>query len=201
MSKKMPAILIFSSIILAITFAGCQEDLPQQHLTMSWGIPEEVRGIEGIPRDPEGTEVEVVDEDTLRVEWHPEESYLLPISATSEVEMKGVRYRGSGIPVQLELEWLDPWEEQWYDLEEIPEEMVRAEIEEENGLFSIDFGPPEGAGFEEDTIRVIWFRITPTEPDEFYFNIYGYLPEGEEGDLAHGRVSNILTLQAEVTER
>jgi len=200
MNKKMATIIIFASIILTTTLTGCQEELPQQHLTMHWGILEEVRGFEGIPRDPEGTEVELVDEDTLRVEWYPEESYLLPISATSEIEMEGVRYRGSGIPAHLELEWLDPWEEQWYDLEEIPEEMVKTEIEEENGLLSIDFGPPEGAGFEEDTIRVIWFRITPTEPAEFSFNIYGYLPE-DEGDLSHGRVSNILILQAEVTER
>ena len=200
MSKKMQAIFILVSIIAAITFSGCREELPQQHLTMSWGIPEEVRGFEGIPRDPEGTEVELADEDTLRVEWHPEESYLLPISATSEIEMEGVRYRGSGIPAHLELEWLNPWEEQWYDLEEIPEDMIKAEVEEENGRFSIDFGPPEGADFGEDTIRVIWFRITPTEPAEFSFNIYGYLPEDEEG-LSHGRVSNILILQAEVSER
>jgi len=200
MSKKMLAIFIFASIIAAITITGCQEELPEQHLTMSWGIPEEVRGFEGIPRDPEGTEVELVDEDTLRVKWHPEESYLLPISATSEIEMEGVRYRGTGIPAHLELEWLNPWEEQWYDLEEIPADMIKVEIEEENGLFSIDFGPPEGADFGEGTIRVIWFRITPTKLDDFSFNIYGYLPE-DEGDLSHGRVSNILTLQAEVTER
>lgn len=198
MAKKM--LLLFISIII-ITSTGCQEELPEQHLTMHWGILEEVRGFEGIPRDPEGTEVEIIDENTLRVEWYPEESYLLPISATSEIELEGVRYRGNGIPAHLGLEWLDPWEEQWHDLEEIPEEMVKTEIEEENGLLSIDFGPPEGAAFEEDTIRVIWFRITPAEPAEFTFNIYGYLPEGEEGDLSHGRVSNILTLQAEVTER
>jgi len=201
MNKIMAAIIIFASIILTTILSGCQEELPEQHLTMHWGILEEVRGFEGIPRDPEGAEVELVDEDTMRVEWHTEESYLLPISATSEIEMEGVRYRGSGIPAYLELEWLNPWEEQWYDLEEIPADMIRAEIEEENGLITIDFGPPEGADFEEDTIRVIWFRITPTDPGEFSFNIYGYLPEGEEGDLSHGRVSNILTLQAEVTER
>ncbi len=199
MNKKMLFIVLLISIIV-ITSTGCREELPQQHLTMSWGIPEKVSGFEGIPRVPEGTEVELVDEDTLNVEWHPEKSYLLPISASSEIEMEGVRYRGSGIPAHLELEWLNPWEEQWYDIEEIPADMIRAEIEEENGQFSIDFGPPEGADFGEDTIRVIWFRITPTEPAEFSFNIYGYLPE-DEGDLSHGRVSNILTLQAEVTER
>lgn len=199
--KKMLAIFLFTSIILIITFAGCREEVTPKHLTMMWGIPEEVSGFEGIPREPEGAEVELADENTLIVEWYSQESYLLPVSATSEIEMKGVRYIGSSIPAHLELEWLDPWEEQWYDLEEIPEEMVKTEIEEENGLLSIDFGPPEGAEFGEDTIRVIWFRITPTEPAEFTFEIYGYLPEGEEEDLSPGRISNILTLQAEVKTR
>ncbi len=201
MSKKMLVIFLFASImILATSFTGCQKEVsPPQHLTMRWGIPEEVRGFEGLQREPEGAEVGLVNRNTLKVEWYLAEKYVLPISATSEKEMEGVRYKGSGIPAHLEFEWLNPWEEQWYALEEIPEEMIRAEIKEEDGMLSIDFGPPEGADFEEGMTRVIWFRITPTELEEFAFNIYGYLPKEE--DPSRERVSNTLTLEAEVKKR
>jgi len=198
-SKKMLVTFLLAFIIITTGFTGCQKEVFPQHLTMRWGIPDDV-GFEGLQREPEGAEVELLNRNTLKVEWYLEESYVIPISATSEKEMVGVRYKGSGIPAHLELEWLDPWERQWYALEEIPEDMIRAEIKEENGLISIDFGPPEGAEFEEDMNRVIWFRITPTELAEFAFDIYGHLP-GEEGDPSRERVSNILTLQAEVKNR
>lgn len=198
MKKKIMVFFIFS-VIVSIFFTGCQEEIFTQHLTMRWGIPEEIRGFEGFERKPEGEKVELINQDTLKVEWYSGESYILPISATSEKEMKGVRYKGSGIPVYLELEWLNPWQENWYALDEIPAEMIRAEVREENGLINIDFGPPEGADFGEGTNRVIWFRITPTELAEFTFEIYGYLPAEEES--SRERVSNIITLQAEVIAR
>ena len=198
--RNMVILVIFLVTSIIVTgFAGCKEEVSPQHLTMRWGIPEEVQGFEGLQKQPEGAEVELVNEDTLKVVWQLEESYILPISSTSEKELEGIRYKGSGVPTHLELEWLDPWERQWYDLGEIPEDMIKAHIREENGQLSIDFGPPEGAAFEKGMTRVIWFRITPTELEEFEFAIYGYLRE--EGESSVNRVSTILTLQAEVKEK
>lgn len=197
MGKKL--LVAFLGIIFAVAgLAGCKAEVESRPLEMKWGIPGEVRGFEGLEREPEGAELELVNEDTLKVSWHAGESYILPISATADKELDGVRYRGRGIPAYLEVEWLDPFERRWYPLGEIPEEKIRAQIKEEDGLLSIDFGPPEGADFKEGTTRVIWFRITPTEPDEFEFEIFGYLP-GEKDPLLN-RVSNILTLKAGVSE-
>ncbi len=196
MSKKL-LLLFLSLVMLGILISGCEEEVPPQYITMRWGIPEEIEGFPGLKRQPQGLEVEHVGEDTLQVLWQTGESYILPISATADQALEGVRYRGQNIPTHLELEWLDPWEEEWYPVEAVPEDRIKAVIEKENGLFTIDFGPPEGADFEEGMNRVIWFRITPTEPAEFAFNIFGYLPDNN-GEPSANRVSNILTLQAEV---
>ncbi len=196
MFKKslMIAVLVLGMGI-ALFIAACEEETVEAPITMSWGIPEEVTAFEGLQRELQGEEVEPVDEDIIMVTWEIDESYIVPISATSEQELKGVRYRGSGVPAHLEVEWLDPRAELWYPLEELPAERVKAVIEAENDHQMIDFGPPAGADFEEGMTRLIWFRITPTMADLFEFTIFGYQVDGEpEAD----RVSNVLTLQVEV---
>ncbi len=194
-------LLVLSMILvipLALVFIGCEEEVTERPVNMSWGIPDQVTAFEALQREPQGLEVEYVDEETLQVTWEKGESYILPISATSDRALPGVRYQGSGIPDHLELDWLDPRQEVWFPLEEIPEERVKAVIEPKNDHFLIDFGPPGGADFEEDMTRLIWFRITPTAGDQFEFEIFGY--QIEEGSPGEARVSNILTLQAEVIE-
>ena len=173
MNKKL--LLVFLSLVmLGILISGCEEEVPPQYITMRWGIPGEIEGFPGLERQPQGLEVEQVDEDTLQVLWQAEDSYILPISATADQALEGVRYQGQKIPAHLELEWLDPWEEEWYPVEAVPEDRIKAVIEKENGLFSIDFGPPEGAHFEEDMTRLAWFRVTPREEGTFEFTVYGY---------------------------
>ncbi len=195
---KKGKILLFALKIITVglVFASCEEEAIPQYLTMSWGIADEVTAFKELPREPQGLDVTRTDEDTLQVTWEINESYVLPLSATSNKELEGVRYLGSGIPDQLELEWLDPREEIWYPLEEIPEEKVKVIIEDENEQLAIDFGPPEGADFEKGMTRLIWFRITPTEAIDFQFDIHGYL--SEEDDIKTP-VSNTLILQAEVS--
>lgn len=190
----MIAILVLGMGIVFL-FAACEEETVAEPIAMSWGIPEEVSGFEGLQRELQGEEVERLDEDIMMVTWEIDESYIVPISATSEQELKGVRYRGSGVPGHLEVEWLDPRAEIWFPLEDLPAERVKAVVEAENDHHKIDFGPPAGADFEEGTTRLIWFRITPTMADVFEFVIFGYQVDGEpETD----RVSNVLTLQVEV---
>ncbi len=194
-------IMVLFLILLKIPgliISGCEPEDVEKPVTMAWGIPDEVTAFADLQREPEGIEIEQPDEDTLQVTWEVGESYILPIIATSDRELPGVRYLGSGIPGHLELEWLDPREEVWFPIEEIPEERVKAILEQENDYFTVDFGPPEGADFDEDMTRFIWFRITPAEGDQFEFEIFGY--QMDEGEPEEARISNILTLQAEVLE-
>ncbi len=186
-------------IMLTVTVTGCAYDLVEQPLMMIWGIDERVSGFEGLEKEPEGVKVECDNSDILRVTWEAGESYILPISATSEKELEGVRYLGSGIPHNLEIEWLDPRERKWYALDEIPAEMVKVNIIEEDGHYALDFGPPKGAEFREGMFRVIWFRVTPVEPGRVDFDIYGYL-SAEDEEYPMEPVSNVLTLEAEVLQ-
>ncbi len=197
MIKRALPVLLFGFLVMSTAVAGCAEEIMVKPLKMVWGIDDQVSGFEGLEREPEGIAVEPVDADILRLTWEAGESYILPISATSEKVLEGVRYLGLGIPHTLEIEWLNPYERQWYDLDEIPEEMVKVNITDENGHYAIDFGPPEGADFEEGMFRVIWFRITPVEPGQLGFDIFGYLPDENE-DYSPDPISNVLTLEAEV---
>ena len=192
-------LLVMPVILLAgILVGGCQVEEDPQHLNMRWGIPEEVTGFEGLEREPQGEEVTKINQDQLEVVWRPGESYILPISSTANKELEAVRYYGENIPSTLEVDWLDPHERQWYPLEEIPQEKIHAEIEQENQLLTIDFGPPQGANFEEDMTRVIWFRLTPQKIEEWEMEIHGYLWEEESPDRQ--QISNPIKLEAEVTE-
>ncbi len=197
---KRGVMVLFLVLLTAfgLITSGCEPEVVEEPVTMSWGIPDDVTAFEDLQREPQGLEVEHLDENTLQVTWEAGESYILPIIATSDRELPGVRYQGSGIPGHLDLEWLDPRQEEWFPVEELPEERVKAVIDQENDYFTIDFGPPEGADFDEDMTRFIWFRITPAEADQFEFEIFGY--QMEEGGPEEARISNILTLQAEVIE-
>jgi len=194
-----PNAILLPVLIAGLLFTGCEAEEEPGPVTMSWGIPEEVTAFEGLQREPEGVKVEHLDEETLQVTWETGESYILPIMATSEEELTGVRYRGSGIPDHLEVEWLDPRAEEWHPLEEIPLDRVKAVIEEDNDQLLVDFGPPEGADFEEGMNRFIWFRLTPAVVDEFSFEIFGYQINADEPQEA--RVSNTIKLEAVVEER
>lgn len=197
--RELKVLVIAVLIISTAVLAGCADELVEQPLMMIWGIDERVSGFEGLEKEPEGVTADYDNANILRVTWEVSESYILPISATSEKELEGVRYLGSGIPQSLEVEWLDPRERQWYALDEIPAEMVKVNIIEESGHYSIDFGPPEGAEFREGMFRVIWFRITPVEPGYLSFNIFGYLPDETEA-YPLDPISNVLALEAEVIE-
>ena len=178
--------------------SGCEPEDIEKPVTMSWGIPDDITAFENLQREPEGLEVEHLDENTLQVTWEAGENYILPIIATSDRELPGVRYQGRGIPENLDLEWLDPREKVWFPVEELPEERVKAVIDHENDYATVDFGPPAGADFDEGMTRFIWFRITPAEADQFEFEIFGY--QMEEGEPEEARISNIIILQAEVIE-
>jgi len=189
---------VLGVVLFTLMLTGCPAETPPQHLTMRWGIPEEVEGFEGLEREPEGVEVDRKNEDTLSLVWHLGDSYILPISATAGEALEGVRYSGENISSHLEIEWLDPREGQWYPLEAVPEDRIKAEIEKDNQFLSLDFGPPQGADFEENMNRVIWFRVTPTELEEVEMEIYGYI--AEEEDAATDPVSNTISLEAEIKE-
>lgn len=199
MILKRFSTLLLVILIIVLLSASCTDKVLPQPLEMFWGIDAAVQGFEGLEREPEGLEVESLNEDTLQVIWRVSENYILPICATADEELEGVRYLGSEIPQSFEVEWLEPWAEEWYPLHEIPADMIKVDIIQENNLYTIDFGPPEGADFREGMFRVIWFRITPTEEGLFSFNIYGYLMNTDEAYL-YKPVSNVLNLQAEVIE-
>ncbi len=187
-------ILIFISVLL---LCGCNDIKVEEEVTMFWGIHDHVSGFEGLPRDPEGEKVNYVDNNTLEVTWKSENSYILPISATAEAELTGIRYYSSGIPGSLEIKWLNPREKVWYCLDNIPEEMILFNVTKENGSISLDFGPPQGAEFSEGMFRVIWFKLTPVDSEDFSLSIYGY-QSGNQQKQDKRRVSNILVLEASI---
>ncbi len=189
-------LLLLVSLIFALT--GCEEKSFEEPVAMTWGIPEEVTAFESLPREPQGIKVEEVKNHIVQVTWEVGESYILPITAVSNRELPGVRYQGSGVPEHIKLEWIDPRQEEWFPIEELPEGRVKAIIEQQNDSLTVDFGPPEGANFDEGMTRLIWFRITPSKAEKFEFNIFGY--QMKEGEPDKARISNVITLQAEVIE-
>lgn len=197
--KRLAWIILFSFVLGSVFAAGCEAEEEKEevteHVTMRWGIPEDVTGFEGLEREPEGEEVGKVNRDRLEVVWHVGERYILPISSTADTALEGVRYYGQNIPDHLEVEWLDPHAREWYPVEEIPEEQVEVHMEQENDVITMDFGPPAGAEFDENMTRVIWFRLTPQVESEWEMEIYGYQMEADND--VDNRISNIITFEAE----
>ncbi len=197
--KRFAWIMFIGFVLVVLLIGGCEVEEEKEevteHVTMQWGIPEDVTGFEGLERAPEGEEVGKVNQDGLDVVWHVGESYILPISSTADTALEGVRYYGQNIPDHLEVEWLDPHAREWYPVEEIPAEQVEVHIEQENDVIAMDFGPPEGADFDEGMTRVIWFRLTPQVELEWEMEIYGY--QMEEDNALGNRISNIIKFEAE----
>lgn len=198
--KQVKGVIIAAAISLAAVFVGVntlpdgkEADLPVE---FSWGIPADVQVFEGAVTEPQGEEVKWDNENHLELTWEKGRSYVLPFSAFSEEELKGVRYTGAGIPADFNLEWKDPWEETWFSFKDLPEEKIKAEIKEEDGFLTIDFGPPGGADFEEGLTRVAWFRITPTETKQFELTVSGYKPF--EGNEEKAVVTNLLSAEIKV---
>ncbi len=177
--KRLGAVLTVFALFAALALASC-EVVEERPVELSWGIPEGMEMFEGAVMEPEGEVVERPEEGVLELTWVKDESYVLPFSAFSEEDVQGVRYLGSGIPEGTALEWKDPWEVEWFPFEALPEEKIRAEIREENGFLTVDFGPPGGADFEAGMTRLAWFRVTPAEEGDFELTIHGYRDNGEE---------------------
>lgn len=188
----LPAVFVMLAVLL---LSACEE--VERPVQLSWGIPEGREMFEGAVMEPEGEEVQYPEAGVVELTWYKNESYVLPFSAFSEEEVPGVRYIGTGVPQNTGLEWKDPWEVEWYPFEALPEDKVKAEIEEENGLLNIDFGPPGGANFEEGMVRLAWFRITPVQEGEFEFAIHGYTDAGENQEGFPEQVTN--EIKARVT--
>ncbi|TVR71293.1 MAG: prolipoprotein diacylglyceryl transferase [Spirochaetaceae bacterium] len=179
-----------------------------------WGVPEHVEmGLfTGLQREPQAQEFTLhgdgrQEREELSVVWRRRESYIVPLFASSEHTLKGVRYYGYDIPEHVDLEWLDPWNRVWYALEEIPADIIRLQVFHSAGeeTRAIDFGPPEGAEFHPQLSRFIWFRVTPRRAGTFTLRIFGYhmehddpgrlgFPDPEEVSAA----SNTLLLRARV---
>ncbi len=181
----------------------------QMPVNLKWGVDESIemgQQFEGLWRHPEGEQVDRVHDRHIEVTWDTNQSYILPMTAYSDHEMEGVRYLGWDIPLDFEVEWLNPWEREWHSLDDVPEELVEARVKKQQDTFILDFGPPEGARFREDLTRFIWFRVTPQDTGAFEFQICGY-KEGEaedqgdsEGELNRSkrRVTNIVTIEGQV---
>ncbi len=160
---------------------GAQQDPP---VRLQWGVPghQALSEFAGLERNPQA-ETHSLDGDHLSVRWKTGRSYIVPIFASSEHTLEGIRYFGYGIPEQVELEWLDPWNRVWYPLSEIPDQLIHLEVfrsaegqapADDGPTLAIDFGPPTGAEFHAEMSRFIWFRVTPTQSGEFAIAIFGY---------------------------
>ena len=177
---------------------GMEMPRPQEYpVELTWGIPEDqaMTHFEGLPRTPEGEETRHMG-DILEITMRAGSSYVIPIFAYSPDHLEEVRYIGEGIPNHLSVEWLEPWNEYWVDITEIPEEFVVTEITKAHDRWTVDFVPPDGVRFSDDIPRYIWFRITPEEAGSFEMTIRGYV-ETESGEKR--QVTNQLVLSAEVT--
>jgi len=81
----------------------------------------------------------------------------------------------------------------------LPEDRIKAELTEENGLLIVDFGPPGGADFEEGMRRLAWFRITPREEGDFQLQVYGYSSEEDNVQEQVKQVTNSIEARISVT--
>lgn len=177
--------VLFTAATLLLPIApACLSAQQTPPVRLQWGVPEHqaLSEFAGLERTPQAEELSR-DGDHLSVRWKTGRSYVVPIFASSEHTLEGIRYFGSGIPEHVELEWLDPWNRVWYRLSEIPNQLIHLEVFRsaeghapiaDDRTVAIDFGPPTGAEFHPEMSRFIWFRVTPTQAGEFTIAIFGY---------------------------
>ena len=171
-----PILAMVATLLLPIVPAdlSAQQSAP---VRLQWGVPDHqaMSGFAGLERSPQA-EALSRNGDHLSVRWKTGRSYIVPIFASSEHTLQGIRYYGYGIPQHVELEWLDPWNCVWYPLAEIPGQLIHLEVfrSDEHQVLAIDFGPPTGAEFHPAMSRFIWFRVTPRQAGEFTIGIFGY---------------------------
>ena len=213
-SRERPGLLV-AGLVAGLFLATSTQPLPAEQappskppVQLHWGVPEgrTMGNFSGLQRSPQAEGL-TLDGDTLSVTWRPGNSYIVPIFASSEHTLEGIRYFGYGIPEHLEIEWLDPWRRVWYPIAEIPPEMIRFDMHRNRSdtgpvsdTVAIDFGPPAGAEFHPEMSRFIWFRLTPTQAGEFTVRIFGYLMEHKSSASTenHGRpesASNVIELE------
>ncbi len=193
--------IMVSLFLLTVLFSAIAcEKVEEKPVQLSWGIPEGKELFEGAVMQPEGEELEYLEDQVLELTWHKNESYVLPFSAFSDQEVKGVRYIGAGIPKGAQLEWKDPWEVEWFPFEALPEEKVKAEIADVNGFLNVEFGPPEGADFEEGMTRLAWFRITPKEEGDFELTVQGSQITEDNEEIFMEEVTNEIEARVTVIE-
>ncbi len=213
-------LLLVSAFVSRPVFADAENPPDEQLVDLVWGVPEEVRmgTFEGLPRHPEdkhsrperSAEGPAADDapragcTSLELVWEKDRSYVLPLFASSEHTLDGIRYFGHSIPIGFDLEWLDVRSGQWYPIDDIPSELILMRSERRNDHRTIEFGPPEGAAFRHDKVRFIWFRVTPRETGEFSITLFAFQPQDEERG-SEGRngthpspISAELSLEAEV---
>ncbi len=152
----------------------------QNPIMMQWGIPDEAAEyFPALPREVKGDKVHI-DGPLLSLTVKQGSACIIPIYAVSDEELTGVRYRGSGIPRDMEIHWLDPFSGRWIALEEIPEEEVLVHIIDRGDTYDIDLGPPgEGAVFSDRIPRFIWFALTPRKAGTSTITLFGYLASPE----------------------
>ncbi|TVQ39455.1 MAG: hypothetical protein EA384_06255 [Spirochaetaceae bacterium] len=214
-------VCILAALLLPIVPADLSGQAPPP-VRLQWGVPQQrlVSAFAGLEHRPQA-EALSRDGDHLTLRWKTGRSYVVPIYASSEDTLQGIRYYGYGIPEHVELEWLEPWNRIWYPLSQIPGELIQLEIfrSPKDQTVAIDFGPPTGAEFHPWMSRFIWFRVTPTLAGEFTIRIFGYPMQlgspGQRLDLHRGptgrrdradaaadpeAASNELRLHAEVVQ-
>ncbi len=196
-----------------------KEQNSEQLVDLVWGVPGEVEmgAFEGLQRRPEDSrsrperpDMEVPDEapeedaaraggTQLELVWDQDQSYVLPLFASSEHTLDGIRYFGHSVPLSFEVEWLDVRTRRWYPIEDIPSELILMRSKRQNDHRTIEFGPPEGAAFRHDKVRFIWFRVTPREPGEFSLVLFAFQPNNAPQDHEHPTpISDELILEAKV---
>ncbi len=195
--KRIASSLLAVCFLVSALHISSESYMPHP-VHLLWGVPDfaQMSLFAGLQRTPEGEEVNL-DGHTLKLTWEKGKAYVVPLFAYSDDTLEGVRYTGTGIPQDYSIEWLDPINRVWYPFEAIPEAFVIAHTTFENHKKTIDFGPPEGAEFEKDKYRYIWFRVTPHQRGEAEIRIYGY---AERPDGTSRRVTPEVVLEASVID-
>lgn len=168
---------------------------------LSWRLPPEPEFFPGVVRAPQGEQVSAAGQ-RLEATWHRDRAYVLPLSALGRQGHPRVRYLARGVPRSFEVEWLNPWEDTWHALDQLPQDLVQSRVRREQDRpdrVRIDFGPPGGAAFEPGMFRAVWFRITPREAGTFRFDLAGHAvgPQGwaEENARVTPRLSAIIRVE------
>ena len=194
--------VLYSQISSAVAKENDSQNRP---VILLWGVPDriEMTTFAGLERSIEAEEIkEGEGPHDVKVLWQKGGAYIVPIFAYSEHILSGVRYFGKDIPSSFSLEWLDPWNREWYPLDKIPSQKIHLIKETQNrealnGRYTINFGPPEGAAFSKEKVRFIWFRVTPEKTGNYNISLFGFL---ESDDNHKQQVSNRLVLEAEISE-